>query len=357
MWKDPGPFRFRPGELCALIDPEDFSKLEQMGGIDGLMRGLQTTSEKGITSSEFGTDNGADKTDTIKQRASVYGTNILPKRESKSLLMLMWLALQDKILILLIVAAIVSLALGLYTDFSPPTEYAPCLNPPPGQDQCEAPAVDWVEGVAILIAVIIVDLVGSLNDWQKERQFRVLDAKKESRAITVLRDGQKRLIDIHDAVVGDVVSIEPGEVVAFDGVVLRSHNIKCDESSVTGESDMIQKVSFEEYLNERNDGTLRRKSVFMISGSKVLEGVGDFVITAVGPLSMHGKLMMSLREEPENTPLQKKLNHLAELIAKLGSAAGILMFIALMIRFFVRLGRDSDIDSNEYGELLSLIHI
>ena len=75
LWKDPGPFRFRPGELCALIDPEDFSKLEQMGGIDGLMRGLQTTSEKGITSSEFGTDNGADKTDTIKQRASVYGTN------------------------------------------------------------------------------------------------------------------------------------------------------------------------------------------------------------------------------------------------------------------------------------------
>ena len=97
--------------------------------------------------------------------------------------------------------------------------------------------------------------------------------------------GKNRLIDIHDAVVGDVVSIEPGEVVAFDGVVLRSHNIKCDESSVTGESDMIQKVSFEEYLNERNNGTLKHKSVFMISGSKVLEGVGDFVITAVGPLS------------------------------------------------------------------------
>lgn len=351
LWKDPGPFRFRPGELCALIDPEDFSKLEQMGGIDGLMQGLQTTSEKGITSSEFGTDNGADKTDTIKQRANVYGTNILPKRESKSLLMLMWLALQDKILILLIVAAIVSLALGLYTKFSGRNEPVPCPDPPPGQDMCEGPSVDWVEGVAILIAVIIVDLVGSLNDWQKERQFRVLDAKKDSRAITVLRDGQKRLIDIHDAVVGDVVSIEPGEVVAFDGVVLRSHNIKCDESSVTGESDMIQKVSYEEYLSERSNGTLKHKSVFMISGSKVLEGVGDFVITAVGSLSMHGKLMMSLREEPENTPLQKKLNHLAEMIAKFGSAAGILMFIALMIRFFVRLGRDSDVDSNEYGQL------
>ena len=351
LWSDPGPFRFKPGELCSLIDPEDFSKLERMGGIDGLLEGLMTSSDNGICIDPApSSDSSIAETGTIAQRVQVYGANLLPERKSKSLLMLMWLALQDKILILLIIAAIVSLALGLYTDFTPPQEMQPCVHPEPGKRECPAPPVDWVEGVAILVAVIVVDLVGSLNDWQKERQFRVLDAKKESRPITVQRDGKKHLVDIHDVVVGDVVSLDPGEIVAFDGVILRSHNIKCDESSVTGESDMIQKISYQEFLSEKRHGSTNHKSVFMISGSKVLEGVGDFVVTAVGPLSMNGKLMMSLRDEPEDTPLQTKLNQLAEMISKLGSAAGILMFIALMIRFFVRLGRDSHVDGKEYGE-------
>lgn len=351
LWTNPAPFQFKPGELCSLIDPEDFNKLEQMGGIDGLMNGLGTSAEKGIyVQPKSSAETSLASHGTIEQRLQVYGANVLPQRKSKSLPMLMWLALQDKILILLIVAAIISLALGLYTDLGTPPQKVPCANPSPGESRCEAPSVDWVEGVAILVAVFIVDLVGSLNDWQKERQFRVLDAKKDSRNITVFRNGEKSLVDIHDVVVGDVVSVEPGEIVTFDGVILQSHNIKCDESSVTGESDMIQKVSYQEYLDERERGSTKHKSVFMISGSKVLEGVGTFVVTAVGPLSMNGKLMMSLREEPENTPLQNKLNNLAEMIAKLGSAAGILMFIALMIRFFVNLGRDDNVNGTEYGE-------
>ncbi|WFD18409.1 P-type Ca(2+) transporter [Malassezia caprae] len=281
MWRDPSPFQLKAGDLCSLIDPQDFEKLEKMGGIEGLVAGLGTSADKGL------------------------------------LLLLMWLALQDKILVLLIVAAIVSLSLGLYIDFSPPPEYTPCLDPPPGMDQCIAPKVNWVEGVAVLVAVAIVDLVGSLNDWQKERQFRSLDSKKEARNIKVLREGKQCLVDVHDVVVGDIVTVEPGEVIAFDGVMLRSHNVKCDESSATGESDMIQKVTYDEYIHELKNGSVKHKSVFVLSGSKVLEGVGDFVVTAVGPLSMNGKLMMSLREEPANTPLQGKLNKLAELIAKL----------------------------------------
>lgn len=350
MWRDPAPFLLKAGDLSSLIDPQDFEKLQRMGGIEGLMTGLGTSADKGLSVNPTQDNSLKQYTGSIEDRIRVYGANCLPPRKSKSLLMLMWLALQDKILVLLIVAAIVSLALGLYTDFSPPPEYTPCLNPPPGMDECPAPAVDWVEGVAVLVAVVIVDLVGSLNDWQKERQFRTLDAKKEARNITVLREGKQCLVDVHDVVVGDIVTVEPGEVIAFDGVILRSHNVKCDESSATGESDMIQKVSYDEYVHELKNGSVKHKSVFVLSGSKVLEGVGDFVVTAVGPLSMNGKLMMSLREEPANTPLQGKLNKLAELIAKLGSAAGCLMFIALMIRFFVRYGRDPNPDGKKYGE-------
>ncbi|WFD29752.1 P-type Ca(2+) transporter [Malassezia sp. CBS 17886] len=353
--KDPAPFKLKPQQLCELVDPEDFAALQAMGGTDGLLQGLGTSAKNGISADRSGTDEawGSPASGTLEDRMRVYGLNKLPERKSKSLLLLMWLALQDKVLILLIVAAVVSLALGLYVDLSPPPEFAPCEHPPPGQTMCIQQPLDWVEGVAIMVAVVIVDLVGSLNDWQKERQFRALDAKKDKRSVPVRRNGAKKMVDVHDVLVGDVVLFEPGEIVAFDGVLLSGHNVKCDESSATGESDMINKVTYDEYLAEsqaRGGHPPKHASCFMLSGGKVLEGVGEFVVTAVGQLSFNGKLMMSLRDEPDNTPLQKKLNRLAELIAKLGTSAGLLLFVALMIRFFVKLGQDPHVDGARYGE-------
>lgn len=356
--REPAPFRFKPRQLCSLIDPEDINKLTEMGGIKGLTEGLGTHPDRGLVTESLQKDGAY--AGSLDDRRRVYGRNVLPERKSKSLLMLMWLALQDKILILLIIAAIVSLALGIYTKYNGHDEYVPCTNPPPGQDQCKAQKLDWVEGVAIVVAVVIVDLVGSLNDWQKERQFRALDAKKEMRDVTVVRDGTECRINIYEVLVGDVVKFEPGEVVPFDGVLLHGHNVKCDESSVTGESDMILKKPYGECLEaidaaQKDGREPKHQSCFLISGSKVLEGVGDYVVTAVGPLSFNGKLMLSLRQEPENTPLQSKLNKLAELIAKLGSTAGLLLFIALMIRFFVDLGQNkvpsngSNSDSSDHS--------
>jgi Ca2+-transporting ATPase len=101
---------------------------------------------------------------------------------------------------LLSIAAVVSLALGFFQDFGPPAR------------ENDDPPVDWVEGVAIMVAVSIVVctilsidyrpvitilkvVVGSLNDWQKERQFKVLNEKKEERGITVIRDGAEKVID------------------------------------------------------------------------------------------------------------------------------------------------------------------
>ena len=87
----------------------------------------------------------------------------------------------------------ISLALGLYQDIGV-TETIPCSYNP--ALQCTAPKVDFVEGVAIIIAVVIVVLVGSINDWQKERQFRALNEKKEDRAVKVIRKGHEQLINI-----------------------------------------------------------------------------------------------------------------------------------------------------------------
>ncbi len=86
------------------------------------------------------------------------------------------------------------MALGIYQDVGTEHKREPCSDDP--ARLCEAPRVDFVEGVAIMIAIIIVVLVGSLNDWQKERQFRALNEKKEDRTVKVIRDGREQQVNI-----------------------------------------------------------------------------------------------------------------------------------------------------------------
>jgi len=304
---DPTPFVFKPMELGDLVDPKSVSRLREMGGVKRLLASLGTDPNRGLPMDALG--NGKD-VETVEpdqkrpegwvsasseDRKRVYGQNVLPVKKSKSLLLLMWLALQDKILILLCVAAVVSLALGLYTDFVAPPEHIACENPPPGETECELPAVDWVEGLAILVAVAIVDIVGSLNDWQKERQFKILNAKKEERDVKVIRQGAPMLMSVHNVQVGDILQLEPGEIIPCDGIFLRGHNVKCDESGATGESDMIRKLSYEECLEdleraEKTGSKVPNRDCFLISGSRCLEGMGEYCVIAVGPTSFNGKV-------------------------------------------------------------------
>ncbi|SPC62243.1 related to putative calcium P-type ATPase NCA-2 [Ustilago sp. UG-2017b] len=356
----------REDQAKALLpNSSSVEKLRDFGGVKGLLAGLGTDEHRGLDlggtkTIEAGPDGAtpAAKHDLESHSASddavtsrdpnfvhaseedrirVFGRNLLPERKSNSLLLLMWLALQDKILILLCVAAVVSLALGIYTKFGVPPEQVSCVR---GgiETICQIESYEWVEGVAILVAIVIVDLVGSVNDYQKELQFKKLNAKKEQRD----------------------VKLEPGEIVPCDGIFLRGHKVKCDESGATGESDMIRKIPYDECIQDiqearRKNEKPKNRDCFLISGSKVLEGVGEYVVIAVGPTSFNGKLMLSLRSDAEDTPLQSKLNRLADLIAWLGSAAGITLFTALMIRFFVNLAQEPNRTANEKAQ--DFIHI
>ena len=155
--------------------------------------------------------------------------------------------------------------------------------------------VDWVEGIAISLAIFIVVIVGSLNNWQKARQFGSLNQNEQPRLVKVIRDGGERLIPISQVVVGDVVLLEPGDVIPCDGIFLSGHNVRCDESSATGEAGSIMKLSYEACIALRDkrlteldpDGPsrvelLRRADCFIMSVSNVLEGVGTYVAIAVG---------------------------------------------------------------------------
>ncbi|ORZ32387.1 hypothetical protein BCR44DRAFT_53905 [Catenaria anguillulae PL171] len=249
--------------------------------------------------------------DALDKRVEVFGENRLPEVKSATIFELMWDALQDKTLIFLTCAALVSLGIGLYEDFGMHHD-----------DKGEK--IKWVEGVAIIIAVTIVVLVASVNDWQKERQFRALSKRADDRQVKVVRNAQVQLISVYDLLVGDVLCLEPGDVIPVDAVLLSGHGVKCDESAATGESDAVKKAA--------------DKDVFLLSGSKVQEGTGRGLVVAVGEHSFHGRTMMSMRTEDQETPLQVKLNELAEDIAKLGGAAALLMLVVLLVKYLITTG-------------------
>ncbi|KAI9339257.1 PMCA-type calcium-translocating P-type ATPase [Pilaira anomala] len=400
------PFAFTPDQLAALQDPKNIELLHTYGGLDGVAKGLHanvhtgldphTSFDSNITLMDITHDKQQIKdsimtehvesveqqhptehiTGPYAKRSQIFGLNLLPPVKGKNLFQLMWLAFNDKTLILLAVAAVVSLAVGLYEDIAEP-EY----DPNTGE---KITGVKWVEGVAIIVAILIVVMVGSVNDFQKEKQFRKLNAKKDDRVVKATREGKTVQISVYDIQVGEVLFLEPGDIVAADGIFIEGHNVRCDESAATGESDAVRKQNFEscyhamfsseKQLEEKSDflsvpnptattssitssdteptnnnnnnnkkvvkatTTVTHKSYpdpFIISGSKMLEGNCTYLVTGVGINSYYGRTLMALRTDNETTPLQEKLNGLASMIAKLGSASGLIMLIVLLIRYFV----------------------
>lgn len=349
-------FAFSPGQLSKMLNPKSLAAFYAMGGLRGLEKGLRTDCAIGLSPDEkqldgtvsfeqavaFGRDNhdaepaapllkratttGPSKIteDSFKDRKRIFKENRLPEKKAKSFLELAWMTFNDKILILLSVAAVVSLALGIYQSLIP-------------QPKGEAP-VEWVEGVAIMVAIVIVVIVGSANDYQKERQFIKLNRKKDDRVVKVIRSGKSREISVHDILVGDLMHLEPGDMIPVDGIFISGHNLNCDESSATGESDLLRKYSGDKvYAAIDAHRSVTKMDPFIISGGKVTEGIGTFLVTAVGVNSTHGRIIMSFQDEPQTTPLQMKLHGLADWIAKLALAAGLILFVVTFIRFLVQI--------------------
>ena len=185
------PFAFSAEELSEVFDSKSIAAFRAVGGLQGLVHGLRTDSSSGLSLDEvildgIGTSDevpaptnpGIQRQGTLSlgrigrlvppavaryssseryvDRRRVFGDNRLPEKETKNLFEIMWMTFNDTVLIILTIVATISLALGLYQDFAQPED---------------GPKVRWVEGVTIMVAVIIVVVVGSLNDYQKEQQF------------------------------------------------------------------------------------------------------------------------------------------------------------------------------------------
>jgi len=274
----PGKFGCTLQELREMMEVrghEAYNKLQNdYGGVLELCKRLYTSPNEGSSGSP------AD----IQRRVDVFGSNVIPPKPPKTFLQLVWEALQDVTLIILIVAAIISLGLSFY--HPPQSEEDIEIG---GHDESESEA-GWIEGVAILVAVIVVVLVTAFNDWRKEKQFRGLQNKIEhEHKFAVIRSGELHQIPVGEIVVGDICQTKYGDLLPADGVIIQSNDLKVDESSLTGESDHVKKGEVVDPM--------------LLSGTHVMEGSGKMIVTAVGVNSQAGiifALLGAAQEDDKN---------------------------------------------------------
>ncbi|KAM7224688.1 hypothetical protein CapIbe_024226, partial [Capra ibex] len=226
----------------------------------------------------------------LEKRKQVFGQNLIPPKKPKTFLELVWEALQDVTLIILEIAAIISLVLSFYRP--PGGENEQCglaVSSPEDEEEAEA---GWIEGAAILFSVIIVVLVTAFNDWSKEKQFRGLQNRIEKeQKFSVIRNGHIIQLPVAEIVVGDIAQIKYGDLLPADGILIQGNDLKIDESSLTGESDHVKK-------------SLERDPV-LLSGTHVMEGSGRMVVTAVGINSQTG-IIFTLLGASEGEEEEKK---------------------------------------------------
>uniref|UniRef100_A0A8D0DBW4 Calcium-transporting ATPase n=1 Tax=Sander lucioperca TaxID=283035 RepID=A0A8D0DBW4_SANLU len=268
-------------ELMELRSAEAVNKIQDAhGDVQGICRRLKTSPIEGLSG------NPVD----LEKRHAAFGKNFIPPKKAKTFLQLVWEALQDVTLIILEIAAIISLGLSFY--HPPGGDSEACGQVAGGvEDEGEAQA-GWIEGAAILFSVIIVVLVTAFNDWSKEKQFRGLQSRIEhEQKFTVIRKGQVIQIPVAELVVGDIAQIKYGDLLPADGILIQGNDLKIDESSLTGESDQVRKSM--------------EKDPMLLSGTHVMEGSGRMVVSAVGLNSQTG-IIFTLLGAGEHDEVKKQ---------------------------------------------------
>ncbi|XP_037446522.1 calcium-transporting ATPase 5, plasma membrane-type-like [Triticum dicoccoides] len=285
----PRGFGIGEDQLTSMTRDHNYSALQEYGGVKGLTNLLKTNPEKGIHGDE------AD----LSCRANAFGANRYPRKKGKGFWVFLWEACQDLTLVILIVAAAISLVLGIAT---------------------EGIKEGWYDGASIAFAVFLVILVTAVSDYKQSLQFQHLNEEKQNIQVEVIRGGRRIQVSIFDIVVGDVVALKIGDQVPADGILISGHSLAIDESSMTGESKIVLKD---------------QKSPFLMGGCKVADGYGTMLVTAVGLNTEWGLLMASISEDNnEETPLQVRLNGVATFIGIVGLVVAAMVLVVLFARYF-----------------------
>ena len=280
------------------------------------------------------TENGVS---SLEGREEAFGSNKVFVEAVPHFCNYVWEALKDLMVRILIVAAVVSIVLGC--TFS------------------EDPSKDWIDGVSIVIAVLVVVLVGSITDYQKEKKFHELnEVQAEGTIYRLIRNGQPEDHISDDLLVGDLIMINYGDIMAADVLLIDGNGIKMDESALTGESDAMKKERYEKCKEMLDSGETKLPSPLILSGTNCIEGSGKGIVIAVGEHSQKGIIRRTVdnAQESSQTPLEVKLERIAELIGYFGLGAGIVTLVALMIRFAISF-TDEVKDYNKTSKIETII--
>ena len=235
----------------------------------------------------------------VKQSREQHGRNVLTPPQRTSLWKLYLDKYRDPIIQILLVAAFVSLILAFIEK-------------------------NYMETIGIFVAVFLATTVGFYFERDAAKKFNLLTALSEEQSVKVRRNGKVMEIPRHDVVVGDVVLVEVGDEVPADGELIVCNDLQINESTLTGEP------VTEKSLEGGGDGAYPRNVI--LRSTMVMNGRGEFVVTAVGDATEIGKVAKKSTEQTSvETPLHMQLDKLAKMISKVGSVVSVAAFFIFLI--------------------------
>lgn len=235
----------------------------------------------------------------VKQSREQHGKNVLTSPQRTSLWKLYLDKYRDPIIQILLVAAFVSLILAFIEK-------------------------NFMETIGIFVAVFLATTVGFYFERDAAKKFNLLTALSEEQPVKVRRNGKVMEIPRHDVVVGDVVLVEVGDEVPADGELIVCNDLQINESTLTGEP------VTEKSLEGGGDGAYPRNVI--LRSTMVMNGRGEFVVTAVGDATEIGKVAKKSTEQTSvETPLHMQLDKLAKMISKVGSVVSVAAFFIFLI--------------------------
>lgn len=235
----------------------------------------------------------------VKQSRELHGKNVLTPPQRTSLWKLYLDKYRDPIIQILLVAAFVSLILAFIEK-------------------------NFMETIGIFVAVFLATTVGFYFERDAAKKFNLLTALSEEQPVKVRRNGKVMEIPRHDVVVGDVVLVEVGDEVPADGELIVCNDLQINESTLTGEP------VAEKSLEGGGDGAYPRNII--LRSTMVMNGRGEFVVTAVGDATEIGKVAKKSTEQTSvETPLHMQLDKLAKMISKVGSVVSVAAFFIFLI--------------------------
>lgn len=235
----------------------------------------------------------------VKQSREQHGKNVLTPPQRTSLWKLYLDKYRDPIIQILLVAAFVSLILAFIEK-------------------------NFMETIGIFVAVFLATTVGFYFERDAAKKFNLLTALSEEQPVKVRRNAKVMEIPRHDVVVGDVVLVEVGDEVPADGELIVCNDLQINESTLTGEP------VTEKSLEGGGDGAYPRNII--LRSTMVMNGRGEFVVTAVGDATEIGKVAKKSTEQTSvETPLHMQLDKLAKMISKVGSVVSVAAFFIFLI--------------------------